>query len=333
MEYKNYYDILGVSKNASREEIRKAYRKLAAKYHPDKNPDDPSSEDKFKEIGEAYEVLKDPEKKKLYDKVGKDWKQYQRAGGTADDFNWSQYAGREQGFGGQGPSYRVNFDINDLFGGARARPGSGGGSPFSSFFEMLFGGGDPFGEAQTRTENFRTQNRETPVKRDISAEVRISLDEAYTGASRTVRLAGEKMKVKIPPGIRDGQQLKLRGKGSSRVSGGQRGDLYLKVRVDEPKDFRRRGNDLYHDHPVDLVTAVLGGETKVTTLNGKVKLKIPAGTQSGKLFRIPGMGMPEFENPSKKGDFFVRAMIQVPEKLTREEKELFEKLAGLRRGR
>ncbi len=335
MEYKNYYDILGVSKNASQNEIKKAYRKKAAKYHPDKNPDDDSAEEKFKEIGEAYEVLKDPEKRKLYDKVGKDWKKYQRAGGSADDFNWSQYANRGQGRSGQGQSYRVNFDINDIFGGRGQQQGRSGESPFSSFFENLFGGGNPFAEArqgQARSQSFRTRSqpgagrqRKKSAKKNITADVDISLQEAYEGTSRTVRIGKEKMKIKIPKGIKDGQKLKVSGKGTSSVRGGQRGDFYLKVNVKEPKDYERKGDHIYHDHPVDLNTAVLGGETRVSTLNGKVKLKIPAGTQSGELFRISGMGMPKFKNNSQKGDFYVRAMVQVPEDLSDENKELFKK--------
>lgn len=324
MDYKDYYTVLGVSRDASQKEIKKAYRKKAAKYHPDKNPDDASAEEKFKQVGEAYEVLKDPEKRKLYDRVGKDWKKYQQSGGSADDFNWSQYARQ-----GQGQSQRVHFDINDVFsevGGGR-RTGEGGA--FSSFFETLFGGGRQFDQATRQGQRGGRQRSggAASAKRHITAEVAISLAEAYKGTSRTIRVGGEKMKVKIPPGIRDGQKLKLGGKGTTRVSGGQRGDLYLKVKINEPKDFERRGNDIYHDHPLDLYTAVLGGETRVSTLNGSVKLKVPAGTQSGKLFRIPGMGMPEFNNPSQKGNFYVRAMVQVPDELSAEEKELFKQLA------
>lgn len=265
MDYKNYYDILGVDRNASQDEIKKAYRKLAGKYHPDRNPDDPSAEEKFKEVGEAYEVLQDPEKRKLYDRVGKDWKQYQRTGGGADNFDWSRYARQrqQQDFGGQ--SYRVN--LNDIFGEEQ----TGGGSPFSSFFETLFGGGNPFG-GRSQARDFRTaqqQQQAAGTSRNVEAEVEITLREAYKGTSRTLRVGGEKMKVKIPKGIKDGQRLKLKGKGASTIQGGLKGDLMLTIRVSEPEGYERKGDNIYHDHPVDLYTAVLGGDTVVQTLNGK----------------------------------------------------------------
>lgn len=317
MEYKNYYDILGVSKNASQNDIKKAYRKLAAKYHPDKNPDNPSAEEKFKEVGEAYEVLKDPEKRKLYNKVGKDWKQYQRAGGDADHFNWSNYANQSRG-GGYARQGQPGFDMNDIFGGR------GGG--FSSFFETIFGGGgSSFGQGQRYQRQAKQQTNNG--RSNIKAEVTISLREAFEGTSRTLRVGGEKMKVKIPPGIEDGQRLKIKGKGRAGIQGGPRGDLFFTVHVDIPENYERKGDNLYYNHALDLYTAILGGETFVETFKGKVKVTIPPGTSGGSTFRLGEFGMPKFRNPSEKGDFFVRVQIQVPKNLTDKEKELFKQLS------
>lgn len=322
MEYKDYYNILGVSRDASQDEIKKKYRKLAAKYHPDKNPDDKSAEDKFKEIGEAYEVLKDPEKRKLYDKVGSDWKRYQDAGASADDFNWSQYANRG---GGQ----RINME--DIFGGGRA---GGSGSPFSSFFETIFGGGgDPFGgrQSQARQYQSRAQTSRRQKGRDSQAQVDIDLKDLLTGVEKQFRINGERVKIKIPAGIESGKKLKLKGKGQPSPTGGAKGDLYLKVNVIEPEGFERKGDDIYQKIPLDLYTAVLGGEFTAQTLNGKIKLNIPPETQNGRTFRLPGRGLPQFKKNGKKGDYFLKTEIQIPEKLTSKEKELFKKLAEERR--
>lgn len=325
MEYKNYYDILGVSKDASEKEIKKAYRKRAAKYHPDRNPDDPSAEEKFKEVGEAYEVLSDSEKRDLYNKVGKDWKRYQRAGGNGGGFDWSQYAqqGQRQGFQGGQQTYRVNME--DVFG----RSGGGQGSSFSSFFETIFGGGNAFGGQQAGQQQYRQANRQqTAPPKNLKVDVTISLQQAHDGTQRTIRIGDEKMKVKIPAGIGNGQKLKLKGKGSATVPGGARGDLLLAIHVTVPEGYERKGNNLHYTLPLDIYTAVLGGEITVPTLTGKVKLNIPAGTSGGKLFKLGGLGMPEFRKPKKKGDFFVRTRIQVPERLSPKERDLFEQLAG-----
>jgi curved DNA-binding protein len=320
MEYKDYYNILGVSRDASQDEIKKKYRKLAAKYHPDKNPDDPKAEDKFKEIGEAYEVLKDPEKRKLYDQVGSDWKRYQQAGASADDFNWQQYANRG---GGQ----RINME--DIFGGARG----GGGSPFSSFFDTIFGGGDPFASQQSQTRQYQSRARTSPRQkgRDSQAEVNVDLKDVLTGIEKQFRINGERVKLKIPAGIENGKRLKLKGKGQASQTGGSKGDLYLKVNVIEPEGFERKGNDIYQKVPLNLYTAVLGGELTAQTLNGKIKLNIPPETQNGRTFRLPGRGLPQFKKNGKRGDYFLKTEIEIPENLSSNEKELFKKLAEERK--
>ncbi len=314
MDYKDYYKILGVDRSATQEEIRKKYRKLAAKYHPDKNPDNPKSEEKFKEVGEAYEVLKDPEKRKLYDRAGSDWKRYQQGGAGGGGFDWSQYAGQQ----------RTNVNFEDAFGGQYG--GAQGGSPFSSFFESLFGGaGEGFHQQQYRS------GRQRPGGQDTEAVINVSLEDVVEGSTKTVRLNGEQMKVKIPAGMESGQRLKLKGKGQPSNLGGPRGDLYLKVIIDIPEGFERKGKNIYQTVDVDLYTALLGGKLVVPTLSGKVKLTIPEETPNGKLFKFPGRGLTEFKKNGSRGDYFVRTEIKLPQNLSEKEKELFRKLAEERK--
>lgn len=320
MEYKDYYKILGVNKNASKSDIKKAYRKLAAKYHPDVNPDDKSAHKKFTDVQEAYEVLSDPEKKKWYDKVGANWKQYQQAGGRPEDFNWNQYAqqGRARTRDG-GSQYEFHGDIGDIFGGG-----------FSDFFENIFGGmAGAGGTRQQRRSPFETRFRQqVRPGRDIEAELEINLNEAYNGSTRRFELNGQRVRVKIPKGIKDGQRLKLKGKGYPGSGGGQHGDLYLKIKVRPHDTFERRGNDLHADVYVDLYTMLLGGKATIPTMGGgSVKISIPGGTQNGKLMRVKGQGMPVFKSESSYGDLYVRIMAKLPTKLSAEEKELFEHLS------
>lgn len=337
MEYKDYYKILGVSRDASSADIKKAYRKMAAKYHPDKNQDKPGAQKKFTDVGEAYEVLKDPEKRKLYDQAGSDWKQWQNRGGTGGEnpFDWSRYA--RQGAGtGSGQRYRVHVDPSS-FGGGRER-GAGGG--FSSFFDTLFGGGDPFAQTQrgrpAGAGRFQSQpaepngrDRASRKAADVETPVTVSLRDVAEGVEKQFRVGGERVKVKIPAGIEGGKRLKMAGKGGTRPDG-TRGDLYLKVEVEPEPNIERNGRDLIQGHPTDLYTALLGGTIDVPTLQGKIRLTIPAGTQPGRRFRVPERGLPEMKGQGK-GDLYVEVKVELPEELSDEERALVQELADLRR--
>ncbi len=322
MEYKDYYKILGVPKNATEKEIRNAYRKLARKYHPDANPNNKEAEERFKEINEAHEVLSDPEKRAKYDQFGAQWQRYAQGGGASvDDFfrQWSSGAGR----GGGTYTRTVSpEEFSEIFGG-----GMGG---FSDFFESLFGGlggarsggFDPFAGA-TRSASARG--------RDIEYPLSITLEEAYRGTTRIIQVGNERLEVTVPKGVKTGSRVRVAGKGSPG-QGGQRGDLYLRIQVQKHPRFQREGNNLRLRLPVDLYTMVLGGEVQVPALGRPVMLNIPPETPNGKTFRLKGLGMPDLRQPDKYGDLYVEAEAQLPRHLTEREKALFEQLRGLRRG-
>lgn len=331
MDYKDYYSILGVSKGASQDEIKKAYRKLAAKYHPDVHGGDDKASVKFKEIGEAYEVLKDPEKRKLYDKVGKNWKQYQQAGIDPDDPGFGGF-GRQPG-GGQGRSYRYQSrGGSDPFGGA------GGG--FSDFFESIFGGGGTSGGFGNQQQGFTGnpfgsgmgsgaganrgygQPSAASKAQDITSEVTISIEEALEGSKRSVQIGDERVSVKIPAGITDGKKLKLTGKGHYSPDGSSRGNLYLKIRIAPHEHYELKGDKLYVNAAVPVATLMLGGTISVQTPDKQIKLNVKEATQNGKVFRVPKLGYPEFGKPSKRGPLYIRLNAAIPEYLTPEQKEL-----------
>jgi curved DNA-binding protein len=293
MAKKDYYQTLGVSKTASEKEIKQAFRKLAKKHHPDANPDDPSAETKFKELNEAYEVLSDTEKRAMYDRFG-----------TVNPQNIP-------GAGG----FHTNVDNGD--------------APFSDILESLFGGFGRSGSARTRTRTRTTgfEGFEPPVGgQDIEQPVTISLREAYTGATRIITKGDRKLKVNIPAGATDGTKIRLSGEGKPTRGGGKPGDLYLVVQVEADSQFERDGDNLQIDSRVDMFTAMLGGEVEVPTFDKPLKLRIPAGTQSGRRFRLSGKGMPVKGKPGEFGDLYARILITIPENLNAEQRKLVEKL-------
>jgi curved DNA-binding protein len=320
MEYKDYYQTLGVSREADQKEIRRAFRRLARQHHPDVNPGDPEAEERFKEINEAYEVLSDPEKRSKYDQVGSDWSRWQQAGGRPRDYDWGQWTSGVPGQGGQRVHVRYGTpeDLEDLFGGA---------SPFSDFFTQVFGGRGGRGRASqgASTGGFEY---EIPRQRgrDYEQEIEISLREAFEGTTRILQKGGRRLEVVIPPGAREGTRVRMAQEGGPGTASGEAGDLYLRIRVAPDPEFERRGDDLYITVPVDLYTAVLGGEVLVPTLNGSVILTIPGGTQNGRRFRLRGKGMPRLRQPDQRGDLYAEADVRLPESLTPRERELFEEL-------
>lgn len=304
MEYQDYYKVLGVKRDASQKDIKQAYRKLARQYHPDVNPGDEAAQEKFKQINEAYEVLSDPEKRKKYDTLGADWRRYQQAG--SGGFDWGSYANP----GGRGGA-----------GGASGAEGFGG--DFSDFFESIFGGlgGNPGAGRQARRQY--TTGR---PGRDLTSPVDVTLREAFTGSKRIVTVEGERLEVTIPAGVRTGSKIRMKGKGGRGIGTGQRGDLFLEVQVLDDPQYRREGDDLLVKVPVDLYTAVLGGEITVPSLDGKSYIvRVPAGTSGGKKIRLRGKGMPSLKG-GKAGDLLVEIEIQVPESLSEEQRELFQRL-------
>jgi molecular chaperone DnaJ len=326
MANKDYYQILGVNRNASDKEIKQAYRRLARKHHPDLNPGDKAAEDRFKEMNAAYEVLSNPEKRKKYDQFGDQWEyaeQFAKAGGQPG-VRWD---------GGKGGTA---FEYGDVGG-------------FGDIFSSLFG--DAGVGSRMRRGPRRGQDVESPVE--------ISLEEAYHGSKRVIQLqttepctacggtgrvgnrvctmcsgtggkaVPKRLEVKIPPGVKDGSRIRMAGEGASGRAGGSKGDLYLVVRVLPHKVFERKGDDLYTEVSVPLATAILGGEVRLPTLDGNLSLKIPPETQNGKLFRLGGKGMPRLGNANH-GNMFAKVNVVLPTNLTEEERGLFERLRSLR---
>lgn len=298
MAFVDYYSTLGVNKNATADEIKKAYRKLARKYHPDVNPNDAEANKKFQQINEANEVLSDPEKRKKYDEYGEHWQhaeayeqaKQQRASSQSDD--WQQY------------TYSGGQHEGD----------------FSDFFESLFGntGRGRSGRSEVK---FRGQ--------DYNAELHLSLRDAYTTHKQTLTVNGKNVRITIPAGVENGQVIKLKGYGSEGVNGGPNGDLYITFVIDDDEKFKRVKNDLYAMEEIDLYTAVLGGEVTIETLSGKIKLKVAPETQNGSKIRLKGKGFPVYKKEGEFGDLYITYQIKIPTNITEKQKELFEQLSKL----
>ncbi|HVI44457.1 MAG TPA: J domain-containing protein [Chitinophaga sp.] len=311
MEVKDYYKVLGVDKTATADQIKKAYRKLAVKYHPDKNPDDKTAEEKFKEINEAYEVLSDADKRKKYDQFGENYKYYEQHGGRPEDFDWSQYGGRGQ----QGHSYTYQGNMEDLFGNG------GGEGKFSDFFEQLFGSRFSGG----------SRRQQGPARgRDVQATMEVSLEDAYNGGTRQVEVGGSRINIKLKPGLHEGQVIRLKGKGSPGRKGGESGDLLITIQLSLHPQYELKGKDIYTDLAVPLYTAILGGKITVSTPGPALNMNIPAGTDSGKVFRLKGKGMPAYDHRGEAGDLYLKAVVHIPSQLSDKEKELFQQLSQLK---
>jgi curved DNA-binding protein len=293
MDFIDYYKILGIDKNATEEDIKKAYRKLARKMHPDLNPNDKEAHQKFQQINEANEVLSDPEKRKKYDAYGKDWKH-------AEQFE-QQKASRSQSQYGGGERFYQYTD----------------GGDFSSFFDSMFGGSGRSSQAK-----FRGQ--------DYNAELKLSLTDALHTHQQTLTVNGKNIRITIPAGIENGQTIKLKGYGSPGVNGGPAGDLYITFSIAPHPKFKRSGNDLYTTTKIDLYTALLGGDTTIETLNGKVKLTVKPETQPGTKIRLKGKGFPVYKKEGEFGDLYITYEVDLPTNLTEEQKKLFTELSKLK---
>ncbi|MDX1437074.1 MAG: J domain-containing protein [Anaerolineales bacterium] len=310
MEYKDYYKTLGVPRGADEADIKKAYRQLAVKYHPDKNPGDAGAEEKFKEINEAYQVLGDPEKRARYDQLGSAYSNWERTGRSAGGFNWEDwYTGSAGAPGGVKVEYG---DLGDILGGG-----------FSEFFSRIFGG---MGGYQTEFSGFNDPRMRQARPAAHQQQVSISLQEAFTGTARRLGIDGRQLEVKIPAGAKTGTKVRVPGVGPAAPNGVP-GDVYLVLQVADDPRFTRKGNNLITEVDVDLYTVLLGGEVTVPTLSKNVVLTIPAGTQPGQTFRLKGRGMPKLNQQAERGDLLVRVKVNIPRSLTDEQRALVEELA------
>jgi curved DNA-binding protein len=310
MDFKDYYEILGVPPNAEKKVIQQTFRQLARKYHPDVNPGNKEAEEKFKTINEAYQVLSDAKQRKKYDALRAQYQQWQQAGGRQQDFDWQSWSA-QPGKGAR-TQYASPEDLEDLFGGA---------SPYTDFFTNIFGGG-------------RDSGRGTPPEprrgRDVEYEVDLTLEDAFHGADRLLEIDKHRIKAGIPAGVRTGSRVRLAGQGEPGQNGGLSGDLYLIIQILPHDTFERNGDDLHTDIPLDIFTAIAGGEIRIPAMERPLTLTIPVRTNANRSFRIRGKGMPHLGDPKTHGDLFARVRLVLPDALTDHEVNNISALASAR---
>jgi curved DNA-binding protein len=321
MDFKDYYEILGVAPNADKKVIQQTFRQLARKHHPDVNPGNKEAEEKFKTINEAYQVLSDAKQRKKYDELRAQYQQWQQTGSRQQDFDWQNWSASRAGNGtagasqpGKGPrtQYASPEDLEDLFGSA---------SPYSDFFTNIFGGGrgSDRGEPSTPRRG-----------RDVEYEVDLTLEEAFHGADRSLEMDGHRFKAGIPVGVRTGSRVRLAGQGEPGQNGGPAGDLYLIIKILPNETFEREGDDLHMDIPLDIFTAIAGGEVRISSMERPLTLTIPPRTNANRNFRIRGKGMPHLGDSNTRGDLFARVRLVLPDSLTDQEVNTISALASAR---
>ncbi|HZV70459.1 MAG TPA: J domain-containing protein [Saprospiraceae bacterium] len=320
MEFVDYYKALGLDKKATEADVKKAYRKLARKLHPDLNPNDPAAKQKFQQINEANEVLSDPVKRAKYDKYGKDWmhaEEFEKQ--RQQQAQYEQQYGRSPGGRGQGSTGESAFNESD----------------FSEFFESMFGGGSFGGRGESSgraSDAFGRRSSQTKFRgQDFNAELHLRLRDVYTTQKQTLTVNGKNIRITIPAGIENGQTIKITGHGGPGVNGGPNGDLYITFQIENDTPFRREGPDLYTNIDLDIYTAVLGGDLMVETIDGKVKLKVKPETQSETKVKLKGKGFPVYKKEGQFGDMYVTYKIKIPTNLSAKEIELFNELSKLRK--
>ena len=310
MDFKDYYEILGVPPNAPKKAIQQTFRQLARKYHPDVNPGNTEAEEQFKTINEAYQVLSDEDQRKKYDALRAQYQQWQQTSSRQQDFDWQTWSA--QPGAGRNPQYASAEDLEDLFGNA---------SPYSDFFTNIFG------------QAYKSGQRTTPGPRrgrDIDYEIELTLEEAFGGAERLLEIDGHRIKANIPPGVQTGSRVRLKGQGEPGRNSGPAGDLYLIIRILPHPTFEREGDHLHMDIPVDIFTAIAGGEIPIPALARPLTLTIPPRTNANRTFRIRGKGMPHLGDPKTRGDLFARVGLVLPDPLSEQEVNHIREMAASR---